>query len=199
MTSKIIFASNKLGIINDGQLQAMLDKFKLGKLISSEKTANGAMGQTIFVASTEGDFVFKGNPLYDGQLLEEKYFIENIHKRTKVSVPMPYIIDDSGEIFGWSYALMPRLPGEHLNSKYFTNNLSIDEKFIVAELIAKTLSEIHTWKVTDFGDLNTDNYTIEPFKESYKQWLFNRIMFWLEDPKKYSEITAKDIHCFTER
>ncbi len=194
MTSKIIFASNKSVMINDEQLQAMLDKFKLGKLISSEKTANGAMGQTIFVASTEGDFVFKGNPLYDGQLLEEKFFIENIHKRTKVSVPMPYIIDNSGEILGWSYAIMPRLPGEHLNSKRITDNLSIDKKFIVAELIANTLSEFHTWKVTDFGDLNTDNFTIEPFKESYTQWLFNRIMFWLEDAKKYSEITVEDVH-----
>jgi len=190
MTSKIIFASNKLGVINDNQLQSTLEKFNLGRLISSEITANGAMGQTIFVSSTEGDFVLKGNPLYDGQLLEEKFFIENIHKRTKVTVPVPYIIDHSGDIFGWSYAIMPRLPGEHLNSC----NFSIDEKYAVAELIAGTLSEFHTWKVTAFGDLNTDNFTITPFKESYKQWLFNRIMFWLEDAKKYSEITVEDIN-----
>lgn len=194
MTSNIMFASNRLGILNDGQLQAMLDRFELGKLISSEKTANGAMGQTMFVSSTAGDFVLKGNPLYDGQLLEEKFFIESIYKRTKVPVPMPYIIDQSGEIFGWSYALMPRLPGEHLNSNYFKDNLSKDEKFTVAELIAKTLSEFHTWTVTDFGDLNTEHFTVAPFKDSYKQWLFKRIMFWLEDAKKYSKITARDMH-----
>lgn len=59
MTAKIIFASNTLGIINDDQLQSMLDKFNLGKIISFKKTANGAMGQTMFVSSTEGDFVLK--------------------------------------------------------------------------------------------------------------------------------------------
>lgn len=42
-----------------------------GKLISSKKTAHGAMGQTMFVSSTEGEYVFKGNPLYDGQLVED--------------------------------------------------------------------------------------------------------------------------------
>lgn len=59
MTAEIIFASNKLGIINDDQLQSMLDKINLGKIISSKKTANGAMGQTMFVSSTEGAFVLK--------------------------------------------------------------------------------------------------------------------------------------------
>ncbi|MCY9166527.1 hypothetical protein [Bacillus atrophaeus] len=83
MTAEIIFASNKLGIINDDQLQSMLDKINLGKIISSKKTANGAMGQTMFVSSTEGAFVFKGNPLYTGQLVEEKFFVEELNRRTQ--------------------------------------------------------------------------------------------------------------------
>lgn len=191
MTSNIIFASNRLGVIDNDQLQAMLDKFKLGTLISFEKTANGAMGQTLFVTATEGNFVFKGNPLYEGQLREERFFIENLHKRTTVPVPMPYCIDDSGEIFQWNYALMPRLIGNHLNTIDFTANPN--EKFVVAELIAKTLLEFHSWKATDFGDLNTFDFSINPFEKSYKHWLFNRIMFWLEDAKKYSKITTEDI------
>lgn len=193
MTAEIIFASNKLGIINDDQLQSMLNKFNLGKLISSKKTAHGAMGQTMFVSSTEGEYVFKGNPLYDGQLVEEKFFVENIDKRTNVTVPMPYIIDDSDVIFGWSYALMPCLQGEHLNSKYLKANLKLNDKFKIAELIAKTLSEFHNWKVNEFGELNTEKLEIIPFKNSYTQWLFNRILFWLEDAKKYSKITEKDL------
>lgn len=192
MTAEIIFASNKLGIINDDQLQSMLDKFNLGKIISSKKTANGAMGQTMFVSSTEGDFVFKGNPLYTGQLVEEKFFVENLNKRTNVSVPMPYIIDNSQEIFGWSYSLMPRLQGEHLNSEHLKANLDLDDKFRIAELIAKTLSEFHTWKVNEFGELNTEKFDIIPFKDTYTLGLYNRIMFWLEDAKKYSKITSND-------
>ncbi|MEW5553248.1 aminoglycoside phosphotransferase family protein [Peribacillus frigoritolerans] len=187
MTAEIIFSSNKLGIIHDGQLQSMLDKFNLGKLISSKKTEIGAMGQTMFVSSTKGDFVFKGNPLYTGQLVEEKFFVENLHKRTNVTVPIPYIIDDSEQIFGWSYSLMPRLQGEHLKA-----NLNLDDNYKIAESIAKTLFEFHTWKVNEFGELNTEKFNIIPFKDTYTQWLFNRIKFWLEDAKKYSEITEKD-------
>ncbi|MEK3672384.1 hypothetical protein [Paenibacillus sp. FSL R10-2771] len=89
MTAAIIFASNKLGVVHDDQMQLMLDKFNLGKLISFQKTVNGAMGQTMYVSSNEGEFILKGNPLYPGQFIEEKYFIENIHKRTNVTVPTP--------------------------------------------------------------------------------------------------------------
>ena len=39
-----------------------------------------------FFSSTEGDFVLKGNPLFSGQFVEEKFFVENIHKRTNVIV-----------------------------------------------------------------------------------------------------------------
>lgn len=190
MTAEIIFTSNKLGIIKDEQLQSMLDKFSLGKLISCNKTANGAMGQTMYVSSTEGDFVFKGNPLYTGQLVEEKFFIENIRNRTNAIVPIPYLIDDSEEIFGWNYSLMPCLQGEHLNSKQV--HLKLDDKLKIAEQIAKTLSEFHTWKVNEFGDLDTKKFNITPFKNTYTLWLYNRIIFWLEDAKKYSKITSND-------
>lgn len=95
MTAEIIFASNKLGAIKDEQLELMLNRFNLGKLISAKKTNNGAMGQTMFVTSTEGNFVFKGNPLYNGQFVEEQFFIENLEERTSVPVPTPYIIDNS--------------------------------------------------------------------------------------------------------
>ncbi|WP_342423435.1 aminoglycoside phosphotransferase family protein [Paenibacillus sp. FSL E2-0178] len=193
MTAAIIFASNKLGVVHDDQMQLMLDKFNLGKLISFQKTVNGAMGQTMYVSSNEGEFILKGNPLYPGQFIEEKYFIENIHKRTNVTVPTPYLIDDSEEIFGWSYSLMPCLQGEHMNSEHLKITLSTADKFKIAELIAKTLADLHSWKVTRFGELDTNNLNIAAFEGSYTIWLYNRIKFWLEDAKKYSVITDEDL------
>src|SRR5690625_6276635 len=94
----------------------MLDKLNLGKLISSERTAQGAMGQTMFITSTKNEFVLKGNPLYAGQFMEEKFFVDQIHKRTDVIVPTPYIVDDSDAIFSWSYYLIHRLHVEYLYS-----------------------------------------------------------------------------------
>jgi hygromycin-B 7''-O-kinase len=192
LTTEIIFASNKLGEITNAQLQLMLDRLNLGKLISFERTANGAMGQTMFVSSTEGDFVLKGNPLFLGQFIEEKFFIENINKRTGVVVPVPYIIDDSEEIFGWSYSLMPRLQGEHLNSPKIETSINKNEKLEIAELISNTLLEFHSWKVSQFGELEHYNLTVKPFEGIYTEWLYNRIRFWLDDAKKYSDISSED-------
>ncbi|MFK4997898.1 phosphotransferase family protein [Bacillus sp. N9] len=105
---------------------------------------------------------------------------------------MPYIIDDSQDIFGWSYSLMPRLRGEYLYSKHQKATLSVNEKLKISELISKTLAEFHTWTVNECGELNTENFNINRFKEPYVQWLYKRIIFWLEDARKYSIITSND-------
>ncbi|WP_321166926.1 phosphotransferase [Oceanobacillus kimchii] len=163
MTSKIIFGSKRLGEVKNSQLQSMLDKYDLGKLLTSSKTEHGAMGQTMFVTSTKGNFVLKGNPLYPGQLVEEKFFIDNIDNRTNVKVPKLYIIDDSNDIFGWNYAIIQRLEGKHLNSKELEDNLHVEEKLKIAELIGQALSSMHNWKVNMFGELDTVSLKIVPF------------------------------------
>lgn len=193
MTSKIIFGSNRLGEVTNSQLQLMLDKYDLGKLLTSSKTEHGAMGQTLFVTSTKGNFVLKGNPLYQGQLVEEKFFIDNIDKRTNVKVPKLYIIDDSDDIFGWNYAIIQRLEGKHLNTKELNDNLREEEKLNIAESIGKTLLSFHHWKVNVFGELDTVRLKISPFEKNYTKWLFSRIMYWLEDAKRFSNITYEDI------
>ncbi|WP_308420372.1 phosphotransferase family protein [Paenibacillus segetis] len=171
----------------------MLDRFNLGKLISSEKTEKGAMGQTMFVTSTEGKFVFKGNPLFPEQFAEEKYFVENINHRTGIAVPTPYLIDDIADIFDWAYCIMPCLGGSHMNSQQIKAKQTIDDKLQIAELIADSLAVLHNWKVTEYGELDTKDFTIHPFENSYRSWLYTRIRFWLEDAKKYSVITSEDV------
>lgn len=193
MTAEIIFSSNKLGNINHTQLQLMLDKFELGKLISSKRTEKGAMGQTMFISSSKGKFVFKGNPLYQGQFEEEKYFVENLHHKTSVKLPSPYLVDEEEDIFGWTYALMPCLAGQHMNSEPFKTMQGEEDRYEIAEAVARVLSEFHNWKVDQFGELDTLDFSIRPFEGSYRSWLFKRIRYWLDDAKKYSVITQEDI------
>lgn len=190
MTSKIIFSSNKIQVVTNSQTQQMLDRFHLGKLLSFKKTEKGAMNQTFFITSTKGEFVLKGNPLYRGQFSEEKYFVDNLAKHTNIPVPYPYLVDELEDIFGFSYAIMPRLPGIHMNSGEIETR---EEKLRIAELASEVLKEFHSWKICSFGDLDPVNTVITPFKEPYTDWLYNRIRYWLEDAKKYSEITTKDI------
>ncbi|OPA78709.1 phosphotransferase [Paenibacillus selenitireducens] len=192
MTTEIFFSSNKLGVVTNEQLQLMLNRFNLGKLISSERTSNGVGNQTLFVLSSSGEYVLKGNPLYEGQFIEEKFYVDNLLRRTELPVPSPYLIDESKDIFDWCYSIMPRLPGRHINEPGFEAGLNVTEKKQVAELLAICLCELHSWKVDQYGEFDTKNQTIRPFEGSYKTWLYNRIRYWLEDAKKYSEITSRD-------
>ncbi|WP_309274120.1 hypothetical protein [Paenibacillus sp.] len=114
MTTEIFFSSNKLGTITEKQLQLMLGRFHLGELITSEKTANGVGNQTLFISSTTGEYVLKGNPLFAGQFIEEKFYVDNLLEKTNLPVPSPYLVDDSKDIFGWRMpknipSLLPRI------------------------------------------------------------------------------------------
>ncbi|MBN3523610.1 phosphotransferase family protein [Paenibacillus apiarius] len=193
MTVKIYFASNQLGEITDEQLQLMLDRFDLGKLVSAEKTAHGVMGQTMFITSSAGEYVLKGNPIFQGQFREEKFFVEHLATRTNAAVPAPYLIDDSDDIFGWSYSLMPRLSGIHLNAPQLQASLHAEDNKEIAQLLAATLVELHSWKVEQYGEFNPDNHMVRPFEGSYKTWLYNTVRYWLDDAKKYSVITGEDM------
>ncbi|MGE7919133.1 phosphotransferase family protein [Viridibacillus sp. NPDC093762] len=193
MTTKILFASNKLGDITNEQLQQMLNQHNFGKLISSKKTDNGAMGQTMFVHSSKGEFVLKGNPLFPGQFEEEQFFVDNISKCIDVPVPTPYFIGTTNSLFGWSYAMMPRLKGKHLNDIEVADNLMSEDKKQIAESMAKTLLQMHSWRVDVCGEFNPNTNSLKEFEEGYTGWLYNRISYWIEDAKKYSEITLGDM------
>jgi hygromycin-B 7''-O-kinase len=179
-------------MVTNEQLQMMLDRFNLGRLISAETTSKGIGKQTMFVRSSSGKYVLKGNPLFNGQFIEEKFFVDNLLRRTKLPVPNQYLIDESEDIFGWKYSLMSRLPGRHISEQEFAAGLSGEDNKQIAALLARSLSELHSWKVNQYGEFDPNTQNIRPFEWSYKTWLYNRIRFWLEDAKKYSVITLED-------
>ncbi|KGA97984.1 hypothetical protein AJ85_16085 [Alkalihalobacillus alcalophilus ATCC 27647 = CGMCC 1.3604] len=190
MTTKIIFGSNKLGELNESIIEQMLERFHLGKFVSGERTNIGAMGQTMFIQSTKGEYVLKGNPLFPGQFEEERFYIENLAQKTMLALPTPYIIDFEEDLIGWSYVLMPRKKGTHLNE--IQEQLLVEgERQIVTE-VAKVLAVMHQWKTPIFGEYQPVSAEIQPFASSYFQWLKARILHWLEDAKKYSTITELD-------
>jgi len=103
--------SRHLGRIRTEQFQAALDRFGLGSLVRAEPIGSGITRQNCFVSSSAGRYVLRGGPLWPNQFAEERFLAEQVHLHTQVPAPWPYLVDDSTDIFGWSYALMPRLPG----------------------------------------------------------------------------------------
>ena len=107
-------SSPRLGVITPRQLQDALDRFGLGRLVSAEPARTGNFGQNVFVSATTGDYVLRGRPHYPWQFPREQWFSRFLHERTALPIPWPYLHDPCTDIFGWSYALMPRLPGLQL-------------------------------------------------------------------------------------
>lgn len=193
MTTEIFFSSKRLGDITYEQLQRMLNRFELGTLISGVRTARGSGNQTLLVTASSGAYILKGNPLYEGQLAEEKYVVDQLHARTRLPVPYPFLVDEADEVFGWGYALMPRLPGWHMHDPKLQAEVGFADRLELAKLLALRLSEMHGWQGECFGEWDPVNGRMRPFEGTYSSWLFNRILFWLDDARKYSVITEADV------
>ena len=100
--------SQRLGMIADHQFQAALNRFQLGSFLHAEAIPFGNFGQNVFVSSTTGDYVLRGNPHFWWQFPTERFFARQIHERTQVPVPWPYLIDATSDIFEWSFEWFTR-------------------------------------------------------------------------------------------
>ena len=69
----------RLGSITESQIQDALHRFRLGRLTGVSSVPSGMGGQNLFVSSTSGEYVFRGNPLYPGQFAKERFFAQVLH------------------------------------------------------------------------------------------------------------------------
>jgi aminoglycoside phosphotransferase (APT) family kinase protein len=104
--------SPRLGVLSGAQLQAALQRFGLGELLHAAPAMGGRFGQNVFLTATSGEWVLRGHPLEDWQLPAERFFAGLIQRSSDVPVPWPCRIEVSRSLFGWPFAIVPRLPGE---------------------------------------------------------------------------------------
>ncbi len=156
--------SQHLGILSDAQFQAALDHFQLGHFISAEAIPFGSFGQNVFVSSTTGEYVLRGQPHFQWQFPTEQFFVQQLHERTSVPVPWPYLIDDTSDIFGWSFVLMPRMQGLQLADEEVKKRLSTVEKQGIAYALGENLAQMQKliWPVA--GRYNAATHSVEPFE-----------------------------------
>jgi hygromycin-B 7''-O-kinase len=182
--------STRLGNISDEQLQDALRYFDLGEFLSAEPILFGLFGQNLFVTSTVGEFVLRGVPHFDWQFPTEKFFIEQLHTKTRVPVPYPYRFNPSPEIFGWTFVVMPKMPGLQLADSQIVARLSTDERRGVARALAATLIEIQTLTWEFSGRYNAMTQMIEPMLQDYRSWIVQRIHELITQAQSYNENTT---------
>ena len=161
MTGRIY--SQRLGMITDEQFQAALDCFKLGRLLRAEPIPFGLFGQNVFITSSEGEYVLRGQPHFPWQFATEQFFAQLLHERTQVPVPWPYHIQPSVEIFGWSFVLMPRMPGLQLADTQVTAQLGPADRHGIARALGDNLAHIQDVKWPISGRYNAATRSVEPF------------------------------------
>jgi hypothetical protein len=154
--------SKRLGVLTAEQLDAALARFDLGTLVDAEPAPTGLFGQNVLLESTRGRFVLRGCPHYDWQFPKERFFARLIHERTSLGSPWPYRIEEATDIFGWSFAIMPRLPGEPGIPE------GREEGRSYAEALGLALARLHEleWKEAGAYDLAADSVRPYPVSQA---------------------------------
>ncbi len=167
--------SKRLGVISDAQFEAVAERWDLGRFITAEPITSGLFGQNVFVTTTQGEFVLRGAPHWvkdfgdteyrredRWQFSKEKFFARLLHERTKAPVPWPMLHDQTSDIFGWPYLVMPRMPGHCFDERSILKTLSADDRHGVAVALGEMLVEMQKLKWPFAGDFGQTAIALEP-------------------------------------
>jgi aminoglycoside phosphotransferase (APT) family kinase protein len=173
-------------------LNAALAKHDLGRLVSAWPAPGGLFGQNVMLTTTSGRWVLRGHPHYDGQLERERFFSRLVHEHTRAEAPWPFIIDRSSDIFGWHFALMPMLPGEHLSDVDFRRGLPDCDRIAVAGAMGTYLALLQsgTWQRPADYDYAADDLRF--YGDTYGAWFIAKTYDWLRLCRDWSHTTTTD-------
>ncbi len=190
--------SKRLGVISDEQLQAALDRFDLGRLQSAEPAIGGLFGQNIMLTTTAGEFVFRGAPHwdpdgnYDWQFQKEQLFSRIVHESgTGPPVPWPYLIEESEEIFGWNWAIVPRVPGFSMVAEA-GHEFSGDERWGQAAALGSGLAALHTVKLAEPAAYDRTVGALKPLAVPYGEYVRDTIEQLLAQSRQASPATTHE-------
>jgi len=156
--------SKRLGCISPTQFQLALDRFGLGTFLYAEPILFGLFGQNVFVNSTKGEFVLRGDPHFSWQFPTEHFFAKMLYDRTTVPAPWPYLIDPTTDIFGWSYVLMPRLPGLQIAQPEVKRRLTLEDRISIARALGENLANMQHLIWPFVGRYSPETDTIQAFE-----------------------------------
>ena len=166
---------HRLGWLAGTQLQAAVDRFDLGRLVSAAPIPGGQFGQNVHLTTESGAWILRGCPHYDWQFPKECYFARQIATRSGIPAPWPYLIEHGRDVFGWSYALMPRLPGLQLSDPAARARLTPAEETAIAQALGAGLTLLHelTWPHAGAYELQAGD--VVPFAVGHRERVLGEI------------------------
>ncbi len=182
--------SKRLGLISPEQFQAALTRLHLGDFVRAELIPFGLFGQNVFLTSTLGEFVFRGAPHYPWQFPTEQFIVDQLHEQTCAPVPHPYLLEPSSDIFGWSFVIMPRMPGLHLRDKAAASQLTFNDRAEIARALASMLVEAQTLAWECAGKYDVETKSVKPFEKHYRDWIVDCIRDKVAAAQSYNNHTT---------
>jgi aminoglycoside phosphotransferase (APT) family kinase protein len=179
--------SKRVGVLTHEQLQAALARFGLGELLAAEPAPSGLFGQNVMLRASTGDYVLRGAPWPAWQLAQERYVAEIIHTHTTVPAPWPYLVDDGTDIFGWPFAIMPRLAGECVINHGL---LGPDERLAMARAMGEGLAALHAAPFDALARYHQNEGRFIPEDEPYDDWFRAYARDWLKRCREASVATT---------
>lgn len=175
-----IVYSERLGAITDEQFAAAATRLGLGAFVSAAPAASGLFGQNVFLTTGAGQFVLRGAPHWVmgrgetqyrpqdlWQFTKEAFFAHQMAEHTQAPSPWPYLLDETSDIFGWPYAIMPRMPGDCFDERTILKALAPDDRRHVAAAMGTTLAELQRLTSPFAGDLDVDTMVLTPDPGGY--------------------------------
>ncbi len=182
--------SKRLGCIAPGQFQSALQRLHLGDFVRAERVPFGLFGQNVFLTSTQGEFVLRGVPHYPWQFPAEQFFVDQLHTRTTVPVPWPYLLEPTTDIFGWSFVVMPRLAGIQPQDPQGAANLMFADRAAIVRALAQTLVQAQQLTAAEPGVYDLASAGIQPLKRPYRDWIVEHIREKMTAAQSYNQNTT---------
>lgn len=190
--------SERLGEVTDEQLQAALDRFGLGRLLTAEPIANGLFDQNLALETTSGGYIFRGAPHWnpageDNWQFQKERFFSRLANESPAGPPVawPYLLEESRDIFGWGFALQPRLPGVAVQQP-MAEHYSEDEQRAMARELGAALGQLHAVKTALAGTHDPRHDRLTPFAGSYADYVASTIEELLAYAREASGATSED-------
>ncbi|MEQ4209614.1 aminoglycoside phosphotransferase family protein [Actinopolymorpha sp. B9G3] len=164
--------SDRLGVIDADQFQAVADEFGLGRVTNAEPAPGGLFGQVVFLTTTDGQYAMRGNPHGYVQLTKERRVAQIIRERSSLPAPWPYHVSEKTELFGWTYAVMPRLPGR--SGSELWNAADDEQRLALARAFGEALGRLHEARSPFFGPYDAD---LDDFiaMDNFSDWALYRL------------------------
>ncbi len=202
--------SERLGAISDEQFAAAVERLGLGAFVRAEPARSGLFGQNAFVTTSAGEFVFRGAPHWvkgpdeseyrqedRWQFAKEAFFVEQLHKHTRAPVPWPYLRDERYDIFGWPYAIMPRMPGVCFDDRTIRKQTPEDQRAIAAA-IGAMLAQMQQLTSPFAGDFDINTIELTPYPGGAVQSVVDETRRNARDAGAHGAMTADD-HAWIEQ